>query len=447
MENMEPEIKVGILAAPEIKFKLNGRFKHLETGRIYNGPGAIVPGDGGAVFLVDGQPIQATLPIELQPVDYQDSDFELFGVIIGIQFHWERQENQRFRGSLRIMEETGQLTAINILKLEDYLLSVISSEMSATSSGELLKAHAVISRSWLLAQMEKSHRLVEKGTYVACLETDQERVKWYDREDHAHFDVCADDHCQRYQGITKASTPAVRMAVAETQGLILAYNQEICDARFSKCCGGTTELFENAWEPIHHPYLLNVTDGPNDPAGYQMDLTVEDHAQKWIRTAPEAWCNTNDRNILTQVLNDYDQETPDFYRWKKVYSQGELQNLLKTKVGIDVGQVVDLIPLQRGESARLVRLMISGTQSSRIIGKELEIRKALSESHLYSSAFVVDKSDLVHGIPQTFTLHGAGWGHGVGLCQIGAAMMGSRGFDFREILGHYFRGTNLEKRY
>ena len=328
-----------------------------------------------------------------------------------------------------------------------YLISVISSEMSATSSAELLKAHAVISRSWLLAQIRKGSKLLIEGNYINCYETPEERIKWYDREDHTNFDVCADDHCQRYQGITRASTPAVNEAIDKTYGQVLIYNHEICDARFSKCCGGVTELFENAWEPVHHPYLTKVIDGDSAPEGDATDLKAEANAEKWIKTTPEAYCNTTDQQILSQVLNDYDQETPDFYRWTVTYTQNEVRQLLKMRIGVEVGDVLDLIPVERGESSRLIKLKIIGTQSSKIIGKELEIRKALSESHLYSSAFVIEKGQLLNGIPQSFTLKGAGWGHGVGLCQIGAAVMGAKGFGYAQILSHYFRGAKLEKMY
>jgi len=371
----------------------------------------------------------------------------LLNVTIGINFHWERQEDQKFKGALHIIREDEKLTAINVLNLEDYLLSVISSEMSATSSSELLKAHSVISRSWLLAQMKKSQNLVTGGNYVTCHETPESRIKWYDREDHSNFDVCADDHCQRYQGITKASTTAVNAAIAQTYGKVLTYDHVICDARFSKCCGGASELFENAWEPIHHPYLVKIVDGPENSNEFEADLTVEANAEKWIKSKPEAYCNTTDQKILTQVLNDYDQETPDFYRWEKIYTQQKIKQLLKDRIGVEVGEVIDLIPVQRGVSSRLIQLKIVGTNATKIIGKELEIRKGLSDSHLYSSAFVIEKGDVVCGIPQTFKLIGAGWGHGVGLCQIGAAVMSAIGFGYEEILRHYFKGAKLEKNY
>lgn len=444
---MEPKIKVGIVFAPIISFTLNGKFRHVETGLELEGYGEAVLQNNKLEIHINGTQIPASFPFDLEPVSYESSDFVLHKVTIGINFHWERQEDQKFKGALRIIQEDGKLTAINILNLEDYLISVISSEMSATSSMELLKAHAVISRSWLLAQIEKGDQLKDIGGYKTCFETSDERIKWYDREDHTNFDVCADDHCQRYQGITRASTQAVNNAIAETIGKVLTYNNVICDARFSKCCGGVAELFENAWEPVHHPYLTSVIDNQEPPKGYNLNFKEEANAEKWIKTSPDAFCNTTNKEILSQVLNDYDQETNDFFRWKVTYTQEQIKALLKKRAGIDVGDVLDLVPVERGESSRLIKLKIVGSKSSKTIGKELEIRKALSESHLYSSAFVVEKGQLINNMPQTFTLTGAGWGHGVGLCQIGAAVMGAQGYGYEAILNHYFRGAVLEKRY
>ncbi len=444
---MEPKIKVGIVFAPIISFTLNGKFRQVQTGLELEGHGEAVLQNNKLKIHINGTQIPASFPFDLEPVSYESSDFVLHKVTIGINFHWERQEDQKFKGALRIIQEDGKLTAINILNLEDYLISVISSEMSATSSMELLKAHAVISRSWLLAQIEKGDQLKDKGGYKTCFETPDERIKWYDREDHANFDVCADDHCQRYQGITRASTQAVNNAIDQTSGKVLTYNNVICDARFSKCCGGVAELFENAWEPVHHPYLTSVIDNQEPPKGYNLNFKEEANAEKWIKTSPDAFCNTTNKEILSQVLNDYDQETNDFFRWKVTYTQEQIKALLKKRIGIDVGDVLDLVPVERGESSRLIKLKIVGTLASKTIGKELEIRKALSESHLYSSAFVVEKGQLINNIPQTFTLTGAGWGHGVGLCQIGAAVMGAQGYGYEAILNHYFRGAVLEKRY
>ena len=365
---------------------------------------------------------------------------------IGVDFHWQRDEDQSFTGKLKFIVENGKLTAVNILSVEDYLLSVISSEMSATSSAELLKAHAVISRSWLLAQMDKTARLkagAEK--YTTSFMTEKELTKWYDREDHSNFDVCADDHCQRYQGITRASTPEVEHAINETYGLVLMFGDAVCDARFYKCCGGITELFENVWEPVSHPYLQMVIDNDRAPAGFETDLTREENAVRWIKGNPPAFCNTNDREVLSQVLNNYDQETTDFYRWKVIYTQQELSDLVRSRTGIDFGMITDLEPLTRGVSGRIIRLKIKGDKKELIIGKELEIRKSLSKSHLYSSAFYVEKSVDATGV--RFILHGAGWGHGAGLCQIGAAVMGAKGYSYEQILIHYFKNANLKKIY
>lgn len=366
--------------------------------------------------------------------------FWLRNVTIGVNFHWERREDQKFEGKLKFIVENGALTAINVIGVEDYLTSVISSEMSATASENLLKAHAVISRSWLLAQIEKNKEIVaQKKEYSACACTDDELIKWYDREDHVNFDVCADDHCQRYQGLTRASTKKVRDAIAQTWGEVLAYNGKICDARFSKCCGGAVEEFQHCWEPVKHNYLVKLRDSEN-PAELP-DLTVEENARKWIMDSPDAFCNTTDKDILSQVLNSYDQETVNFYRWKVEYDKKELGELILKRSGVDYGEILDLVPVERGTSGRLVRLKIVGTKKTMTIGKELEIRRTLSASHLYSSAFVVEKSG------NKFILHGAGWGHGVGLCQIGAAVMGERGYNYEQILLHYFVGASVEKRY
>ena len=392
--------------------------------------------------------------------------FELKDVTIGINFHWERKEVQRFQGALKIIVEGETLTAINVISIEDYLTSVISSEMSATASLELLKAHAVISRSWLINKLR-----VENEKWKATIQPDSaansplstlhsQLIKWYDHEAHTHFDVCADDHCQRYQGITRASTPQAIEAVSATRGEVLMYEGKICDARFSKCCGGAMEEFQNCWENVRHPYLTGKQDYIPEshasdsekqitgPAIQLPDLTQEEEADRWIRTSPDAFCNTQDKKILSQVLNNYDQETTDFYRWKISYSQQELAELIHQRSGIDFGEIIDLIPVERGTSGRLIRLKIVGTLRTLTIGKELEIRRTLSPSHLYSSAFLVDKEKGEEGnVPTRFTLTGAGWGHGVGLCQIGAAVKGGRGYYLKDILAHYYPGSRLEKQY
>jgi len=441
----EPHLRIGIMYEPEIIFRLNETYLLAPNGVPYKGIQKVNFLDG-QIWLND-ELIDEKI-ILFEPVRYHEASFELNDVTIGIQFHWERKEDQTFKGSLEIGVEDEKLTAINILPLEDYLVSVISSEMSATSNMELLKAHAIISRSWLLAQTEKGKSIKETGkTYQSISETLVEYIRWYDREDHLNFDVCADDHCQRYQGITRQLTPAVEQAVAHTSGMLLMHDGKICDARFSKSCGGISETFENVWEPEAHPYLQSIVDNPSLPEGYHADLTNEDAAQKWIRNTPEAFCNTHDKEVLSQVLNDYDQETTDFYRWKLTYQQADLAELIARKSGRDFGAILDLIPIERGLSGRLKKLKIVGSKLILTIGKELEIRKTLSESHLYSSAFVVDKQNIVDGIPAEFVLTGAGWGHGVGLCQIGAAMMGAKGYKYDEILLHYFRGASISKEY
>ncbi len=430
---------------PEIIFRLNEKYLLAPNGIPYEAIQKVSYKEG-KIWLND-EPVDDEVLL-FEPVRYHEASFELNDVTIGIQFHWERKEDQTFKGSLEIRIEGEKLVAINVLPLEDYLVSVISSEMSATSNLELLKAHAVISRSWLLAQTEKSKSISQSGKlYQSISETDGEYIRWYDREDHLNFDVCADDHCQRYQGITRQSTPLVEQAIAETRGILLMNEGKICDARFSKSCGGISETFENVWEPEVHPYLQSIVDNPTLADGFDADLTNEEAADKWIRNAPEAFCNTRDKEVLSQVLNDYDQKTTDFYRWKLVYQQDDLAELVARKSGRDFGKIVDLIPVERGHSGRLKKLKIVGTKLTLTIGKELEIRKTLSESHLYSSAFVVDKLNVENGIPAQFELTGAGWGHGVGLCQIGAAMMGAKGYKHDQILLHYFRGAYLSKEY
>ncbi|MGE5394011.1 MAG: SpoIID/LytB domain-containing protein [Candidatus Saccharibacteria bacterium] len=441
----EPQLSIGIMAHSEIIFRLNETYLLAPNGTPYEAIHKVNYREG-KLWLNDELVEENELLFE--PVRYREASFELNDVVIGINFHWQRKEDQQFKGSLKIIVEDEKLRAINIIPLEDYLVSVISSEMSATSSLELLKAHAITSRSWLLAQIEKSKQFQEPGKgHNPITITPEEYIRWYDREEHENFDVCADDHCQRYQGITRQSTPLVEQAIAETRGMLLMNEDSICDARYSKSCGGMTETFENVWEPEEHPYLQSVVDNAFMPDGYDADLTDEEASERWIRNSPDAFCNTNDREILRQVLNDYDQETKDFYRWKLSYKQDVLAELIARKSGKDFGAIVDLIPVERGKSGRLNKLKIVGTKLTLIIGKELEIRKTLSESHLYSSAFVIDKHNVVNNIPQEIILTGAGWGHGVGLCQIGAAMMGAKGYKYDEILMHYFPGARISMEY
>ena len=435
----DPLIHVGILLEqPVISFSLLNTYK-LKGKEVAPGNYRVELSEGKILF--DGENLDE---ITFESDDLHSDAFELKDVIIGLHFHWERREHQRFQGGLKFIAEKGGITAINIISLEDYLKSVISSEMSATSSEELLKAHAIISRSWLLAQIQKNKDLT--GDYQTSFTSPTEIVRWYDREDHSLFDVCADDHCQRYQGITRQSTPLVSAAVDQTCGRVVTYGHVICDARFSKCCGGIMETFDNVWEPIVHPYLQGKADNAgNAPLP---DLTMEENADEWIRSSPPAFCNTQDTAILRQVLNDYDRETADFYRWKVSYSQEELSSLIRERSGIDYGEIIALEPLERGTSGRIIRLRIIGTERVTTIGKELEIRRTLSLTHLYSSAFVVDAGEEnEEGIHQQFTLTGAGWGHGVGLCQIGAAMMAEKGYSYEEILQHYFPETQIDKKY
>ena len=435
----EPEIHVGIVSAAEIHFTLNAPFA---------AEGRTVCGRQQATFEKGHIRWNGNLYRELTftPMK-EDASFSLQNVTIGIDFHWERQETQTFQGTLKLVVEADKVCAINCLPVESYLTSVISSEMKATSSLEFLKAHAVISRSWLLAQIKRRHSQDTGGSgFFSFVKKDDELIRWYDRDDHTIFDVCADDHCQRYQGITKATNIHVEQAVRDTRGQILMYDDEICDARFSKCCGGITEEFQYCWENNPQPYLVALRDNGDSQLALP-DLTNEAEADRWIRSCPEAFCNTDDKGVLSQVLNDYDQETSDFYRWRVEYTQEQLAALIYDKLKIDFGQIIDLMPLERGRSGRICKLKIVGTKRTFTIGKELEIRRTLSQTHLYSSAFVVDKFGVDGEVPSRFVITGAGWGHGVGLCQIGAAVMGERGCKYDEILLHYYRGAEIRKIY
>ncbi len=445
-DRIAPELQVGICSGEEISFTLNAPYTSQNNGTSFSGKCVAGIKEGRIVLIRDGRETVSDTFMLLQPDDAMNSSFTLHAVTIGVDFHWQRKEDQVFRGSLKLITEGDKITAVNVISVEEYLTSVISSEMKATSSEEFLKAHAVISRSWLLAQIDKSRKIGKGGKKFDSYKcTDSELIRWYDREDHTNYDVCADDHCQRYQGITRALTTEVSKVISETFGEVLVYDGAICDARFYKCCGGVTELFENVWEPVNHPYLQRVIDNPAPPHGFNLDMDNEDNARRWILGKPEAFCNTSDRAILSQVLNDYDLETNDFFRWKVSYTRKELSDLVKARTGIDFGNIIDLVPLERGVSGRIIRLKIEGTLKTMIIGKELEIRKTLSKSHLYSSCFFVEKKG--NAGDTVFTLHGAGWGHGVGLCQIGAAVMGYRGYSYSEILVHYFPGSQLERKY
>lgn len=422
-------VDVGILRAPRIKFDLIGGFT-LE---------GIVPPEKNVLFIDGGKLCYCGNRYDsllFKPV-CDSSLFTLHDVVIGVNFHWQRKENQSFKGELLFVVEDGEVRAINRLSVEEYLVSVISSEMSATSSLEFLKAHTIISRSWLYAQLLRRDK-VKQG--ALGWENSNEVVRWYAREDHTLFDLCADDHCQRYQGVTRAFNPNVERAVRETEGVVLMYGDEVCDARFSKCCGGVTERFSACWEDVDYDYLQAFRDV--DGADGLPDLTTEKGAREWIEGVPSAFCSTSDRKVLSQILNGYDQETNDFYRWHVEYTQEQLSALVRVRSGIDFGVIEELEPVERGASGRIIRLRVVGSKQTKIVGKELEIRRWLSESHLYSSAFVVDKLLSADGFYR-FILKGAGWGHGVGLCQIGAAMMGEQGFSYEKILFHYYRGSRL----
>lgn len=445
-KHTEPLIKVGIMARDKLLFNFPGAFETDQNMAVPAGDYSASVQDGEIVVKQNGKTVATAPSFHFRPKN-DDSYFGLKGVTIGVDFHWEQKEDQQFGGSLKLIVEGDKVRAVNIIALEDYLKSVISSEMSSTSSMQLLKAHAVISRSWLLAQVEKSKSLESAGgLYQTSHETETRIERWYDREDHATFDVCADDHCQRYQGVTKIHSGNAKQAVVETFGEVLTANGNICDARFSKCCGGVSENFEYVWEPERHPYLTKVVDSEVGSTTC-VDLRREDEADLWIRNKPQAFCNTTDKEILAQVLPDFDQSTTDFYRWEVSYSQNGISALIKKRSGIDFGEIIKLEAVKRGHSSRIVQLKITGTKKTLTVGKELEIRKWLSESHLYSSAFVVEHLHVENGVPQEITLKGAGWGHGVGLCQIGAAVMGAKGYPYSGILAHYFVGATLERLY
>lgn len=437
----QPDVTVGIVSAQKIHFSLNKPY--LAKGEKVLGEQVVEFSEGGVLWN-GNQYSQLTFHPQSA-----DASFSLSDVTIGVNFHWERKETQTFLGTLRFVVESDKIVAINELPLEKYLESVISSEMSATSSLELLKAHAVISRSWLLAQMKKRREVAESGNnFFSFTKKEDTLIRWYDREDHTLFDVCADDHCQRYQGITKETSPHVAEAIRQTKGQILMDGEEICDARFSKCCGGITEEFQYCWEDTPKTYLTAVRDIALGVQHTLPNLTNEEEAEKWIRFNPPAFCNTQDKKILSEVLNDYDQETVNFYRWKETLSQEKLQQLIADKLKMNLGAILDMKAVERGKSGRISKLQIIGTEKTFTIGKELEIRRTLSDSHLLSSAFVVDKYDKdEQGVPQRFELIGAGWGHGVGLCQIGAAVMGEQGYHYDAILLHYYQGAEIKKLY
>lgn len=440
-------VDIGILRAPQIKFDLIGGFC-LNGG---NGERNVPTEQGNSKYILNNV-TENVVSIEDGRLSYngrlfdelvlvpcgKDSVFTLHDVVIGLNFHWQRKEMQTFSGELRFIVEDGEVRAVNRIDVEEYLISVISSEMSATSSLEFLKAHAIVSRSWLYAQLLRKEKV---QTGMLGWENENEIVRWYAREDHTLFDLCADDHCQRYQGITRAHNPNVARAVEETAGLVLKYAGEVCDARFSKCCGGMMELFSSCWEDENPGYLQALRDSDDDVLFQSLDN--EETARRWIESEPPSFCATNDKAVLSQILNGYDRETNDFYRWQVVYTQSELSSIVSERSGIDFGMVEELVPLERGASGRIIRLRVVGSKATRVVGKELEIRRWLSRTHLYSSAFVVDKVTDKDDTVQ-FVLKGAGWGHGVGLCQVGAAVMGEKGASHVQILTHYYPGSVID---
>jgi stage II sporulation protein D len=445
----EPSISIGLMTGVQkVSFELKGEFAGSDGAR-FNAGSYLAKAESDRIEIIDsgGSRVGVYSELQLAPTDPGFS-FVIHDVLIGIDFHWERKEVEEFQGRLRIRlaSTDASLIVINEIAVESYLVSVISSEMSAQAHPELLKAHSIISRSWLLAQLEQWKRPQRTASLSATRDSDSKQlIRWYDRENHAEFDICAYDHCQRYHGITKATSRSVFESVRSTHGQVLAYDGMLCDARYAKSCGGMTESYSAAWNDEDIPYLAVSYDGESFPAGYNLPLSDETNAEEWIRNSPPAFCNTNDRNILNKILPDFDQETIDFYRWRVVLKQEELQELLRKKLAVDFGAVLRLDPVERGRSGRIVKLRITGERETMIIGKELEIRRALSPSHLYSSAFVVETGE--DRPPSQFMLIGAGWGHGVGLCQIGAALMAERGYNYGQILVHYYRGAELQTLY
>ena len=449
----EPTLAVGLLPAVEqAELVLRGGFEAVWGERRRDLPGdvellATADGPGLNLETEGGDFIAYGADVELRPTS-PEASFELRGMTVGVKFHWEHTEDLRFSGSAMLLARGGRLHVINRVPLEQYLVSVISSEMSAACPSALLRAHAVISRSWLLAQLQGKGEAPAAPTWMEPPEPragDRVRIwRWYDREDHADFDVCADDHCQRYQGVTRAFSPEASAAVAATRGLVLVSDGGVCDARFSKCCGGITELFSNAWGDQDLPYLQAFVDGEVD-VGFP--LTDEEAAHAFLLGSPDVYCNTADPELLARLLPDIDHGTDDFFRWTATLTQGELRELIERKAGLDVGPIRALRPLRRGPSGRLVELEILGDLHELVLGKELEIRRVLSTTHLYSSAFVVEAQGQLDGVPERFVLKGGGWGHGVGLCQIGAAVMADRGFSHDQILAHYYRGAELTELY
>jgi len=444
--NEEPVIKVGILKAPVIRLRLRGPFHPEPAGRPVTGELEARIVDHGVEVLSGDRLVGSGKTLRIIPDEPSSGHFMAMGVVIGIGFHWEKKEDQVFRGSIRFTEEDGEVRLVNEVPAEEYLASVISSEMNASGPPEMLKAHAIISRSWLLSMADGTASGPKRRVADGQIVSEKTVLRWYDREDHQGFHVCADDHCQRYQGFARTGDPRVRRAVEETKGQVLVHSGGLCDARYSKCCGGVTERFETCWEPVARSCLESIPDRPGADS-ISIDLTKEEAAAAFIRGRPEAFCNTGDSDLISQVLNDYDHPGGGNFRWEVRYGQEELSAIVSKKSGMDLGAIAGMEPVERGPSGRLVRLRIVGSRRTVVVGKELEIRRWLSPSHLYSSAFIVEMGAFRKGIPESFVLHGAGWGHGVGLCQIGAAVMASGGYGHRDILKHYYRGAKIEQRY
>ncbi len=432
----QPNITVGIMdRQTEVFGRLDGSFRGDEFGPVSGQLSGRT--ETGMIVLFDEVHREICRSPLIKLTSSKDSTFTLFNVTIGNRFHWERMEDQTFQGDLILCSrEDGTIAAINEIPLENYLKSVISSEMNAEAPIEFLKAHAILSRSWLLAALSRKKKTKETSISTEKI-IEGEVIRWYDREDHDLFDVCSVDHCQRYQGITKIVSKQAEEAVRETRGMVITFNDEICDARYSKACGGITEEFDTAWDDKRVSYLTSISDAPVS----HQPVSTEEEASAWIRSEPEVYCNTKDESLLDKILPDFDRETKSFFRWRIEYSRQELEEILRKKSGFDFGTLKEIVPLSRGPSGRISRLKIVSSKKSIVVGKELEIRRWLSRSHLYSSAFVVAVEN------DRFIFHGAGWGHGVGLCQIGAAVMATKGFSAEEILKHYFRDVEMKKIY
>ncbi len=439
MINKEPELKVGVLErAKTITGQLKGQFQ-TTAHKAVSGPFE-VKNCGGTIQVILNNKDKLTQDSHLVFIGNETTSFLIHDVIIGIKFHWQRNETHQFCGNLILLaDEENTITVINQIKLEDYLQSVISSEMSATAPLELLKAHAITSRSWLVAMLERKGMEQAETSIEQKKDGINEIVRWYGREEHLLFDVCADDHCQRYHGISRIISESAKTAINQTKGMFLISDNKVCDARYSKSCGGITEEFRCAWENIEIPYLSSAYDSESP----HTSLLSESDAIKWIHTQPDAYCNTSDSQILKTILPGFDQETADFYRWTVQYTRKELEKLLRKKSGINFGSLKAIEPIERGPSGRIIRLKIVGSEYSVIVGKELEIRRWLAPSHLYSSAFSVQVIMGESDYPEAFVFHGAGWGHGVGLCQIGAAVMAIKGKSAEQILSHYFLGAQV----